>query len=198
MIYIVTAHGSNSFVSKLISYFSKRSEQWSDKLQNELQSISDEFPYVPAPSHAFAMIGEDDFIESDWGENAIPLIPFWRKNAGVRRITKTDLENRRSFHIIWKIQSTPKQSAEFREKLVDMASYRIEYDFIGLLGASYMTYRKGHYSNLDNRKKFFCSELIAYALESVGIKKKHPILRDNDITPALLPTEYNAKPFIIF
>jgi hypothetical protein len=157
MIYIVTSHGSSRLISKTISYFSEKSGQWNYEYGSRLFYDM----YFPAPSHAFAMIGAVDFIESDWGENTIPLIPFWRKNAGVRRITRADLENRRSSHIVWQIQSTPKQTTEFRENLIDMASRRIEYDFLGLLGASGMTFGKKEYSSLDNRKKFFCSELIA-------------------------------------
>lgn len=201
MIRILTYHGSSSKISRILSHFQEKAGYWDDNVVHELKTQLDkaekEYPlYIPAPSHVLCQIGKNDFVEADWGQAVFPLFPWWRKNCGVRRFRTKQLRQRSGFHIVWEIESTEVEFKRFRDGLIDASSWRVGYDFLGLLGAAGMVLCKRDFSRIHDEGKLFCSEtttsFVSDAIQTLPRYNGKKVFA-HYVNPAMSPQVFHFK-----
>ena len=167
-----------------------------------ISSFSEKFWGYPffakAPSHVLICTGVDSvgkpvFTEADWGEGVF-LMPWIRRNSGVRQISWKKLCKRKGRHLVWRVSDGLDRPAKKRiqrfaqKKLLE----RTRYDYIGLFSAALDTVWLERMGSFHDPRAFFCSEFVSACLAAGNVKQENskPFHR---ISPAMTPSSWKLK-----
>ena len=170
----------------LISYFSDKFWRHQDKAK--------------APSHVLICIGKDDqgeprFAEADWGKGVF-LMPWIRRNSGVRLVSWAKLQERNGWHCVWRVPSGIERAARKRIQryALTKAAERTRYDFIGLVSAAIDTIKLDRMTSFHDPRAFFCSEFVGQCLWGVaGVRQTANTKPLHRISPAMLPEQWGMN-----